>query len=208
MRRKKSFFKKFFGFLFLSILLGVGYYSYRNYQILKQVYQFESQVEKATADNGISEYKELAMGIIFTESKGLGNDPMQSSESAFGEPNQFDNPESSIEQGVLYLAQAIKRAESMGTDIWTAVQAYNFGLEYIDYVAERGKFNSLELAEEYSKEVLSPLLGNDEQSQYRYWGFRSITYNGGFLYHNGGNLFYADIVKFNEFKIKATNFLF
>ncbi len=62
----------------------------------------------------------------------------------------------------------------MNCDLWTAVQAYNFGTDYIDYVAARGGVNTLELAETYSREVLSPLLGNDTEQTYRYWGIQSV----------------------------------
>ncbi len=88
------------------------------------------------------------------------------------------------------------------------MQAYNFGLDYIDYVAENGKKHSLELAEQYSKDTLSPQLGNTSQTRYRYLSLHSVFYNGGYLYHNGGNFFYSELVKDNEKKIKQTDFLF
>ncbi|MGX7197108.1 lysozyme family protein [Enterococcus olivae] len=207
-RKKKSYFGCFFRLLFLLLLVAGGYYLYHHYRILKQVYQYESMVETAVQEQGIPEYKDLAMGIIYTESKGQGADPMQSSESAYGEPQQIQDPQESIEQGVAYLAKAITRAEEQQTDLWAAVQAYNFGLEYIDYVAKNGGENSIELAESYSRDILSPLLGNEDQTTYRYLGWQSIIYNGGYLYHNGGNLFYAELVKINEQKVKWTAFWF
>ncbi|SMJ46509.1 pneumococcal vaccine antigen A family protein [Enterococcus faecium] len=70
--------------------------------------------------------------------------------------------------------------------------------DYIAYVKNHGGENTVELAEAYSKDVLSPLLGNEEGKQYRYWRIQSLLYNGGYLYHNGGNMFYPDIVKMNE----------
>jgi len=172
------------------------------------VYSYEETIAEQTEKYGISDYQELAMSIMLTESKGEGNDPMQSSESAYGKQNQFENAQDSIEQGVAYLAKLIKKSVDMDCDLWTAVQAYNFGTDYIDYVAKNGGENTLELAESYSKEVLSPLLGNDNEQTYRYWGWQSITYNGGYLHHNGGNLFYADVVKFNQWKIKMGSILF
>ena len=159
----------------------------KNYTALKKVYSYEETIAEQTEKYGISDYQELAMSIMLTESKGEGNDPMQSSESAYGKQNQFENAQDSIEQGVAYLAKLIKKSVDMDCDLWTAVQAYNFGTDYIDYVAKNGGENTLELAESYSKEVLSPLLGNDNEQTYRYWGWQSITYNGGYLYHNGGN---------------------
>ncbi|MCD5001127.1 lysozyme family protein [Enterococcus saccharolyticus] len=206
--RKKTFFRRMFRLFLIGLIIFLAYIGYRNYRILRQVYQYEEQVAYAVEKNGIPEYKELAMSIIMTETKGTGQDLMQSSESAYGEPNKIQNANESIDQGVHYLAQAIERAENQHTDLWTAVQAYNFGLDYIDFVAKHGGKNSLDLAEEYSKEVLSPLLGNPEKTTYRYLGVQSVIYNGGYLYHNGGNLFYAELVKLNEQKIKWTSRLF
>lgn len=192
----------------VTVVLATCFMVYRNYQILKQVHQFDTQVEQALVENGISEYKDLALSIIFTESKGKGEDPMQSSESYTGETGQISTPTQSITQGVAFLAQAIQRSKELKTDIWTAVQAYNYGLDYIDYVAKNGGENTVELAESYSKDILSPQLGNQEREQYRYYAWRSFLYNGGYLYHNGGNMFYADLVKTNQWKIKLSNLLF
>lgn len=190
------------------VIAGMAFLAFKNYQILKRVYSYEEALAAAVEKYQIPQYKQLAMGIMMTESKGKGTDPMQSSESAFGQPNQFDDPKDSIEQGVAYLAEMLQIAKENNCDIWTAVQAYNFGVDYIYYVAENGQKNSLQLADTYSREVLSPLLGNDTQQTYRYWGIRSIVYNGGYLYHNGGNLFYADLVKYNEVKIKIGQYFF
>lgn len=207
-KKKKSILKKVLLLISILILTLGGYYFYRNYQILQQVYQYEDQVEKAVQEENIPQHKELVLSIIFTETKGENSDPMQSSESQGGYPNQIEESQESIEQGVAFLATAIKKADAQGCDLWTAVQAYNFGLDYIDYVAENGKINRLELAEQYSKDTLSPELGNNEQTRYRYLSYQSVLYNGGYLYHNGGNFFYADLVKANEKKIERTNFLF
>lgn len=185
------------------ILLGV-----RNYLILKQVHTYDQEISTASQKYDISEYQNLIAAIIFTESKGKVIDIMQSSESVYGEMGKISSTEESIEHGVKFLAEALQKAEDQKCDLWTAVQAYNFGLDYIDYVAERGGKNSLELAETYSRDVLSPLLGNQEKTKYRYWGIHSLIYNGGYLYHNGGNLFYAETVKLNQLKIQGTNFLF
>ena len=192
----------------LAILFASCFMVYRNYQILKQVHSFDATVDQALVENGISEYKDLALSIIFTESKGKGEDPMQSSESYTGEIGQITTPTQSITQGVAFLAQAIQRSKEQKTDIWTAVQAYNYGLDYIDYVAKRGGENTVELAESYSKDILSPQLGNQDRQQYRYYAWRSFLYNGGYLYHNGGNMFYADLVKTNQWKIKLSNCIF
>lgn len=111
----------------------------------------------------MEEYESLVKGIILTESKGKGIDLMQSSESAYGKANLIDNQKESIDQGVSYLAEMINEAKKQGCDLDTAIQAYNFGKDYIVYVKNRGGENTMEIAEEYSKNVLSPLLGNEKK---------------------------------------------
>lgn len=205
--KKKS--KQFIvrGILFL-LVISVSAIGYRNYKILKQVHTFDELVTTETKAHGISEYRDLALSIIYTESKGLGNDPMQSSESLTNTAGTITASEQSIKQGVLFLAKAIKKAKEADVDIWTAVQAYNFGLDYISYVKENGGKTTVELAETYSRDVLSPKLGNEEQTKYRYYAWRSFIYNGGYLYHNGGNMFYADLVQWNLYKIQWTTIFF
>jgi hypothetical protein len=121
---------------------------------------------------------------------------MQSSESVYGVANQAGHSES-IKSGISFLEQAIEKSNKEKCDIWTAIQAYNFGLAYIDYVAKNGRKNTIELAEKYSLEVVAPSLGNTTGEKYRYLQPFAIKYNGGYLYKNGGNYFYADIVRFN-----------
>jgi len=194
--------------LIVIAFIGILVVGYRNYQILKQVHQYDATVTKTVKKYQIPAQEKLAQAIIFTESKGQGADIMQSSESSYGEQNKIATSDESIDAGVKFLATAVKKAQAANCDIWSAVQAYNFGLDYIDFVAKNGGKNTVELAEKYSKDVLSPILGNQDKTKYRYWGIQSFFYNGGFLYHNGGNMFYADVVKLNEKKIHWTNFLF
>ncbi|MBO0421787.1 transglycosylase SLT domain protein [Enterococcus plantarum] len=188
--------------LVLLLIVGLGYFGYKIRQNVQQVTTYEAEVEQAVKENNIPEYKNLVLAIIYTESKGRTEDLMQSSESAYGKRQMIGTTKESIDAGVAFLAQSINQANEAGCDIWTAVQAYNFGLDYISFVKERGGKNSIRLAEEYSKEVLSPLLGNTEQKTYRYYRPQALVYNGGFLYSNGGNMFYADIVRMNEQFIK------
>ncbi|MEI5995614.1 lysozyme family protein [Candidatus Enterococcus mansonii] len=187
--------------LLLSLLLMViisAYFGFKIRQNVQQVMGYETQVKQAAKENNISEYEDLILAIIYTESKGKSDDLMQSSESAYGKQQMITTSEESIEVGTAFLAQAIVKANQSDCDIWTAVQAYNFGLDYIDYVKERGEKNSIRLAESYSKEILSPLLGNGDQKTYRYYRPQAVLYNGGYLYSNGGNMFYAEIVKMNQ----------
>jgi hypothetical protein len=207
-RKKRTFIRRFFQILLLLIVLFGGIVFYHDYRQLKAVHQYDQMVAESVDKAGISQYKDIVLAILMTESKGQGLDPMQSSESVYGERNQIQNPQESIDSGVDHFKKALDQANQQHTDIWTAVQAYNFGLDYIQYIAQHGGIHSTEKAEAYSRDILSPLLGNEEQKTYRYLGWTSLIYNGGYLYHNGGNLFYADLVKINQTKLKITNFLF
>lgn len=190
--------KRILVLLFLLLIIGFGYVGFKIHQNVQHVMTYETEVEEAVNANNISEYKNLVLAIIYTESKGRSKDLMQSSESAYGKQQMIGTTKESIDLGVSFLAQSIEKANEAGCDSWTAVQAYNFGIDYIEFVKERGEKNSVHLAEEYSREILSPLLGNMNQKTYRYYRPQALVHNGGFLYSNGGNMFYADVVKMNQ----------
>ncbi len=197
-KKRKSVFRWFLRLLVLALLAGALFIVGRTYQSIKQVETYDSEIAEAAKKYQMEDDEKLIKAIILTESKGSGTDLMQSSESAYGKANVINSQKDSIDQGVSYLAEMITEAKEQGCDLATAIQAYNFGKDYIVYVKQRGGKNTVEIAEEYSKNVLSPLLGNDEKTKYRYWRVQSLLYNGGYLYHNGGNMFYSDVVNMNE----------
>ncbi|WP_423253625.1 lysozyme family protein [Melissococcus plutonius] len=200
MTKIKKTIKRIIFFIVILLFIFVGYFAFNLYRNIRQVTAFQAQVAKEAKKNDIPQHENLILAIIYTESKGKSIDLMQSSESKHSEQT-INSSEESIHQGVHFLAQALKKAEANHCDLWTGVQSYNFGLGYIDYVKLHGRKNSVPLAEHYSKEVLSPLLGNNENKKYHYYKPQAVIYNGGFLYNNGGNMFYADIVKLNQLLI-------
>lgn len=171
-------------------------------QQVKDVMVWEKEVKKAAEHHHVEAYTDVILAIIFTESKGNHVDLMQSSESRYGTRNQIFSSEESIDSGVEHLAEVIEEANAKNCDIWTAVQAYNFGSQYIGYIQEKGQKNTLELAETYSRDVLAPLLGNTTQETYSYKHPLALIHNGGKLYSNGGNFYYAESVKWNLKLIK------
>lgn len=187
-----------FIFILIAGILSAGYFGFRLHRNFQNVQQYSEIVEQELAAVGIAQYKDLALAIIYTETKGRHNDLMQSSESAHGEIGHVVTPQESVRLGIDFLAQAIEKSNQAGTDIWTAVQAYNFGLSYIDFVAKNGGTNTLELAKEYSRTVVAPSLGNTTGEMYRYLHPIAIVNNGGWLYLDGGNFFYAQIVEMNQ----------
>ncbi len=162
-----------------------------------RVLAYKPMVEKTLAENDTKANVDLVLAMIYTETKGGEADVMQSSESSSGKKDSITDSQSSIEHGVSLLSHNLALAEEAGVDSWTAVQAYNFGLNYIPYVAKRGGKNTLTLAEKYSKEVLASKDENGNSQKYRYWHVEAFMYNGGYLYRNGGNFFYAQKVKQN-----------
>lgn len=201
-RKRKKPFLRFFLFLSFVFIGTTAYLFVKSYQEYQQVMVLEEKVDQQIAETDLLAYKDVILSMIYTESKGLGNDPMQSSESAYGEIGKMTLADDSIRQGVTYFSQALALAKEQQVDLWSAVQAYNFGLDYIYFVAENGGVNHTDLAQEYSRDVLAPQLGNVDRSRYRYFKLPALLYNGGYLYYNGGNLFYAETVRWNQQKIQ------
>ena len=196
-KRKKRWLRKLLLLLFLVlILLGVRHV----FSIKKQVAQvtaWEGLVSQIATEQGLENYQDVIMAIIFTETKGNHLDLMQSSESKYGKQNEISSSEESIRLGITHLSEVLRLGQEQGVDIWTSVQAYNFGSNYIQYVAEHGGKNTVDLAESYSRDYLAPALGNDSQRSYRYLIPTSLKYQRPYLYENGGNFFYAEIVQAN-----------
>ncbi|WP_317336165.1 lysozyme family protein, partial [Streptococcus orisratti] len=138
---------------------------------------------------------------IYTETKGGEVDVMQSSESSDGVANSITDSQTSIKQGVTLLSKNLALADKAKVDVWTAVQAYNFGTAYIDYVAKNGGTNTIELAKAYSRDVVAPSLGNTTGETYFYRHPIALL-SGGKLYRNGGNIYYSQEVHFNLFLIE------
>ncbi len=172
-----------------------------------QINQWRFVIDDIIVKEQMQDYRTYIYGILLTESHGQERDLMQSSESKYGTTNKVENEIESIEIGIHYLKYLIEQASEQDTDIWTAIQAYNFGENYISYVANHGGKTNIYLAEQYSKNVLAPYLGNQTEYAYRYWNVQSIFYNGGYLYHNGGNFFYADLVKKNMWLINTFHWI-
>lgn len=147
---------------------------------------YTQDVKDAAVNEQIEDYVNYLLAIMEVESHGIGTDVMQSSESAGLPPNSFKTPQESIAQGAKYFASCVMKASEKECDINTAIQAYNFGTGFIDYVAENGKAYTLDLAIAFAEEKSG---GN----QVAYKNQIAIDYNGGWRYAYG-NMFYAQLV--------------
>ncbi|MBJ8046920.1 lysozyme family protein [Bacillus cereus group sp. N18] len=165
----------------------------------QQVLRWQSMVESECAAQGVSELVPYVLGIIMVESGGNSEttpDIMQSSESQGWAMNTIKNPKDSVYYGVKHLKGAFDDAKKNGiTDLSAIVQSYNFGRAYLRWLASNNKQHSLPVADLYSKTVVAPSLGNTTGAMVKYSHPIAVAYNGGYRYKNGGNFFYAEIVK-------------
>ena len=188
--------------LVLAVFLFAVYKVYHIHQDVKQVITYQPMVREVLSERDTPANEELVLAMIYTETKGKEGDVMQSSESASGSTNTINDNASSIRQGVQTLTDNLYLAQKKRVDVWTAVQAYNFGPAYIDYIAQNGKENALALAKQYSRETVAPLLGNTTGKTYSYIHPISI-FHGAELYVNGGNYYYSRQVQLNLYIIKC-----
>ncbi|EEM47875.1 hypothetical protein C797_15142 [Bacillus thuringiensis Sbt003] len=140
---KKQIIKVFLiSILGLGIILGMLYFNHKtNIQknkalaTEKRVLQYESTLKKELEKYNLGEKTAVLLGIMYQESRGEGNDPMQSSESLGLKPNEIQETSLSIEQGVKHFAKMYKYGTDKDVSMDTIIQSYNMGPGYIDFVA-------------------------------------------------------------------------
>lgn len=180
-----------FCFLFGVILMGEEDQSASSsvevgLNLSPEVLKHQAMVEKYCKEFGIPEDVKTILAIIQVESGGTAEDVMQSSESLGLPPNSLST-EASIKQGCKYFSELIQGIKAHGCDENTAIQSYNFGGGFINYVANHGKKYSYELAENFSKEKAGGKKAD-------YPNPIAIPINGGWRYAYG-NQFYVKLVE-------------
>lgn len=125
-----------------AVLAGDSTEASATENITPEVYEYSDEVEKYAKKYDISEYKNLIYAVMMQESGGKGTDPMQSSECEYNKkypkkPNGIQDPEYSIDVGVHYLADCLKKAKVKDAadikGISLALQGYNYGNGYIEW---------------------------------------------------------------------------
>lgn len=197
-------FKIFRKLIFLILLILVCYKFIQVHHDVKQVMNYRSLVREVLDEQDTVANEELVLAMIYTETKGKVSDVMQSSESATGQKNSILDNKESIRQGVQTLSANLNVAQEKKVDVWTAVQAYNFGRAYIDYIAKHGGENTIDLAKKYSKNIVAPSLGNVTGKTYSYYHPIALLH-GSKLYINGGNFYYSRQVRMNMYIMKVMN---
>ena len=190
--------------IFLILLILVCYKCIQVHHDVKQVMNYRTLVREVLDEQDTVANEELVLAMIYTETKGKVSDVMQSSESMTGQKNSILNNKESIRQGVQTLSTNLNLAQKKRVDVWTAVQAYNFGRSYIDYIAKHGGENTIDLAKKYSKDVVAPSLGNVTGKTYSYYHPIALLH-GSKLYINGGNFYYSRQVRMNMYIMKVMN---
>jgi len=159
----------------------------------KKVEQHRPLINKYAKDYQVDEHTDVLLAMMMQESGGRGSDPMQSSESLCGEVGCIEDVEESIEQGVRYFAKSLQAADG---DVELAVQAYNFGLGFVNYVNDQeGSFNQ-DIAIQFSKEMYE---NAEDQSIYTCLREEAKQFDACY-----GDIYYArDVMAHkNEFAIK------
>ena len=143
-------------------LYGIGVSDYQNFfytPVSEEVLAYSSTISRFAEMHGISEYTDLVKAVMMQESGGRGLDPMQSSECGYNtlypnEPNGITSPEYSINVGIQYLADCLRKAKVNGPSdmerIKLALQAYNYGPNYINWALDNYGGYTLENAAAYS----------------------------------------------------------
>lgn len=122
--------------------------------ISPEVENYRPIIAKYAKANGIAQYTDLIMAIAMQESKGRALDVMQASESQGLPKDTITKPETSIRVGTQYFKKALRKA---GGDVSLAIQSYNFGLGFSDYVKTHGGKYTPQLAQQFSKEKAKEL---------------------------------------------------
>ena len=138
--------------ILVFVLFGAAFYTFGddssdNYiEVSPEVQAYSPLISNYAKQYGIEEYVELIKAVMMQESGGRGSDPMQCSESPYNKkypkkPNGIKDPEYSINCGVNYLADCLKKAKCNSpvdmSHIRLALQGYNYGNGYISWAIKR-----------------------------------------------------------------------
>lgn len=156
-----------------------------------EVIAYEETITRYAEENGIEDYVPILEAIMMQESRGLGNDPMQCSESAFNTkyervPNGIIDPEYSIECGVKTFADCLNRAnvkDKSDTDhLYLAIQGYNYGNGYIEWAIRNfggySKYNAQLFSDDMKVKLNTSTYGDPEYVDH-VMQYVPVTFRGG-----------------------------
>lgn len=167
----------------------------QNQNLSEEVLKHKVAVEFQAGKLGAGDLVPYILAIMMVESGGKGTDVMQCGESAGLGPGGMPSVESSIIQGIKVFKESYDAAVAQGMNWEVAVAAYNYGGNYVNYAAKNGGKHSIAISEAYSRDVVAPALGNTTGETYSYVNAVSQAAGKTYLYRNGGNYLYAELVK-------------
>lgn len=189
-------------FMMSFILISVSIYTDKDQlkdgKIVRHIFtqkveQHRPLIHKYAEEHKVEEHVDVLLAMMMQESGGRGSDPMQSSESLCGSVGCIEDPEKSIEQGVSYFAKNLQIANG---DVELAVQAYNFGTGFVQYVDEQDKSFNQAVTIQFSQEMYDKA---EDKSLYTCLREEAKEYDACY-----GDIYYArDVMKYkNEFAVK------
>lgn len=157
----------------------------KKFELSTAVLQYQPVVEQYASEYKIYDYLPYLLAIMQVESGGIGMDVMQCSESLGLPPNTLASKDS-IQQGCRYFSELIDVAEKIGCDLESVIQAYNYGIGYLYYVAEHGNKHTAEIAENFAQKY-------SDNTKVAYDNPIAVSQNGGWRYQYG-NMFYTKLI--------------
>ena len=156
-----------------------------------EVIAYEETITRYAEENGIEDFVPILEAIMMQESKGLGDDPMQCSESVFNTkyprvPNGISDPDYSIECGIKTFADCLNRAnvkdKSDTEHLYLAIQGYNYGNGYIEWAicnfGGYSKYNAQLFSDEMKAKLNASTYGDPEYVD-RVMQYVPVTFRGG-----------------------------
>jgi murein DD-endopeptidase MepM/ murein hydrolase activator NlpD len=153
------------------------------------VIRWRQQVREAVRRYDIANYENAVLSMIWVESNGNPdeNPDIMNAERATG--NNIRSPEESIERGVEQLAYLLRKAEENHLNNRAAIQAYNYGEGYLDWLIEEEIDHTFNVARIYSR-------GRSNRTTVPF--NHPVAYNLGYSWRfDYGNMFYQLMVSQN-----------
>lgn len=181
----------------IVLLAGISLYTHQEnvknsslveHMFSKRVEQHRPVVTKYAEEYDLEEHVDVILAMMMQESGGRGDDPMQASESKCGEIGCINKPDDSIKQGVAYFS---KMMEASDEDVPLSVQAYNFGLGFIDFAKNKEREFDQEMAIQFSQKMYEEA---EDPSQYTCLREEAEKYDACY-----GDIYYArDVIQYQK----------
>lgn len=156
----------------------------------EKVVQWREKVVTEAKKQNIESFTNVILSIIWVESGGDGETVPDIMGIAKAQNlNQTINPEKSIELGVAYFANLIRKAQMYQLGNLASIQAYNYGEVYLDELIRTNSKYTFEHSKAYAQER-----SNGEVVSYNKSVALDLGYNWRYAF---GDMFYARLISYN-----------